>query len=122
VIFKGRFRTVRQKDHAVPTALPRPLLGPEAVLDIRAWRRQEGSEPLLLVTSPRKTGRAVSRNRFRRRVRMAFLALSSGLGGRPLVVWIRPSRKAPSLDSLGLRDIEDQLRQALHRLSSTGNP
>lgn len=122
MIFKGRFRTVRHKDHAVPTPLPRPLLGQDAFLDIRAWRRSSESGPLLLVTSPRKTGPAVRRNRFRRQVRMAFLALADRLAGQPWIVWVRPARSAPPLDRLTFRDIEGQLRQALRRLPATDTP
>ena len=122
MIFKGRFRTVRQGDHAVPTPPPRPLLGHDAYLDIRAWRRPAGSEPLLLVTSPRKTGPAVRRNRFRRQVRMAFLTLSGRLAGQPWVVWVRPARTAPPLDRLTFRDIEGQLELALRRLPPTDTP
>ena len=122
MIFKGRYRTVRQRDHAVPTPPPRPLLGQDAFLDIRAWRRPSGALPLLLVTSPRKTGPAVRRNRFRRQVRMAFLSLSGRLAGRPWVVWVRPSRSAPPLDRLTFREIEGQLGLALRRLPSTDTP
>ncbi|WP_243302508.1 ribonuclease P protein component [Geothrix oryzisoli] len=122
MIFKGRFRTVRQRDHAVPTPLPRPLLGHEAYLDIRAWRRSGEPGPLLLVTSPRKTGPAVRRNRFRRQVRMAFLSLSGRLTGQSWVVWVRPARNAPPLDRLTFRDIEDQLGLALRRLPPTDTP
>ena len=126
MIFKGRFRTVRQRDHAVPTPLPRPLLGHESYLDIRVWRRAGGAQadsgPLLLVTSPRKTGPAVRRNRFRRQVRMAFLSLSGRLAGQPWVVWVRPARSAPPLDRLTFRDIEDQLGLALRRLPPTDTP
>lgn len=123
VIFKDRFRTVRHKDHAVPTPLPRPLLGPQAYLDIRAWQRPaEPGGPLLLVTSPRKTGPAVQRNRFRRQVRMAFLGQSEPLVGRPWVVWVRPGRSAPPLDQLAYSDIETQLELALRRLPLTDTP
>ena len=126
MIFKGRFRTVRHKDHAVPAPLPRPLLGPEAYLDIRAWRRVGGTPsdrgPLLLVTSPRKTGAAVRRNRFRRQVRMAFLAVSDRLADRPWIVWVRPARHAPPLDRITLREIQGQLNLALRRLPPTDTP
>jgi ribonuclease P protein component len=122
VIFKGRFRTVRHKDHAVPTPPPRPLLGHEAYLDIRAWRSTSGPGPLLLVTSPRKAGPAVRRNRFRRQVRMAFLSLSGRLAGQPWVIWVRPARSAPPLDRLTFRDIEGQLGLALRRLPRTDTP
>lgn len=122
MIFKGRFRTVRHKDHAVPTPLPRPLLGPSAFLDIRIWTRPSTDVPLLLVTSPRKTGSAVQRNRFRRRVRMAFLAAAETLGTRPCVVWVRPGRQAPALDTLRFQDIETQLQLALRRLPALDTP
>lgn len=122
MIFKGRFRTVRHKDHAVPTPLPRPLLGPSAYLDIRIWQRPSGGPPLLLVTSPRKTGTAVQRNRFRRRVRMAFLGVAESLRTRPCVVWVRPGRQAPALDTMRFQDIETQLQQALHRLPALDTP
>ena len=122
MIFKDRFRTVRHKDHAVPAPPPRPLLGQSSFLDIRAWQHAEGDQPLLLVTSPRKTGGAVQRNRFRRQVRMAFLASAESLGGEPGVSWVRPSRSAPALNSLRFQDIESQLRLALRRLSPRETP
>ena len=122
MIYKGRFRTVRHKDHAVPAPPPRPLLGHTSWLDIRAWRRSDTGGPLLLVTSPRKTGGAVQRNRFRRRVRMAFLAGVEPLMNRPWVVWVRPSRTAPPLDTISFQDIESQLRLALHRLPASDTP
>ena len=122
MIFKDRFRTVRHKDHAVPAPPPRPLLGQSSFLDIRAWQHAEGDQPLLLVTSPRKTGGAVQRNRFRRQVRLAFLASAESLGGEPWVIWVRPSRSAPALNSLRFQDIESQLRLALRRLSPRETP
>lgn len=126
MIFQGRFRTVRHSDHAVPSALPRPLLGPEALLDIRAWRRAEGAGvpglPLLLVTSPRKSGPAVRRNQFRRRARMAFLGQADPSLLASWIVWIRPLRKGPPIDRLTYQDIEGQLRLALRRLAPTGHP
>jgi ribonuclease P protein component len=122
VIYRGRFRTVRHKDHAVPTPLPRPLLGQSSFLDIRAWPLLEGDGPLLLVTSPKKTGGAVQRNRFRRRVRMAFLTSVEPLLNHAWVVWVRPGRTAPPLDTICFQDIESQLRLALHRLPAPDKP
>ena len=122
MIYKGRFRTVRHKDHAVPAPLPRPLLGQASWLDIRAWRRVDAGVPMLLVTSPRKTGGAVQRNRFRRRVRMAFLARVGPLRDHAWIGWVRPGRTAPRLDSISFQDIESQLRLALRRLSASDNP
>ncbi len=122
MIFKDRFRTVRHKDHAVPAPPPRPLLGHSSFLDIRAWQHAGVDQPLLLVTSPRKTGGAVQRNRFRRQVRMAFLASAESLADGPWVIWVRPSRSAPALSSLSFQDIESQLRLALRRLSPRETP
>ena len=123
MIFKGRFRTVRHKDHAVPAPPPRPLLGPSSWLDVRAWRSPAPSGPMLLVTSPRKTGPAVQRNRFRRQVRMAFLAgLEPLLAGSSWVVWVRPGRTAPPLAKITFQEIENQLRLALRRLPASDTP
>ena len=122
MIFKGRFRTVRHSDHAVPSALPRPLSGQGALLDIRAWRHPGAERPLLLVTASRKAGPAVRRNLFRRRVRMAFLSVAGARLQAPWVVWVRPARKGLSLDRLSFQDIEAQLRLALRRLEPTGQP
>jgi ribonuclease P protein component len=78
---------------------------------------------MLLVTSPRKTGPAVQRNRFRRQVRMAFLAgLGPLLDGSSWVVWIRPGRAAPPLDKITFQEIENQLRLALRRLPAPDTP
>ena len=127
MIFQGRFRTVRHKDHAVPVPMPRPLLGHESFLDVRAWPRvapggSNATQPLLLVTTPRKCGPAVQRNRFRRQVRMAFLACVGELFEQPWVVWVRPSRHAPRLDAMTFRTIEAQLHLALRRFPTTGTP
>lgn len=122
MIFKGRFRTVRHKDHAVPAPPPRPLLGLSSCLDVRAWRHGLPEGPLLLVTSPRKTGGAVQRNRFRRRIRMAFLASAEALQGQPWVVWVRPARSAPPLDGLDLATLQGQLQKALSRLPASDTP
>jgi ribonuclease P protein component len=78
---------------------------------------------MLLVTSPRKTGPAVQRNRFRRQVRMAFLAsLEPLLDGSSWVVWVRPGRIAPPLDKISFQEIENQLRLALRRLPAPDTP
>lgn len=122
MIFQGRFRTVRHADHAVPTPQPRPLLGPGACLDIRAWRGTGAEGPRLLVTTARKTGPAVRRNQFRRRVRMAFLACLAPVEAQPWVVWVRPGRTAPPLDRIPFQDIQTQLQLALRRLPAPDRP
>lgn len=116
----GRFRAVRRKDRAVPERPPRPLGDPASGLDIRIWVRPEADQPLLLATTPRKCGSAVERNRFRRRARMALLAVFRGpgaqdrpKGGHPLV-WIRPAKGARVRD-IPYADLEGQLRLAFSR-------
>jgi len=77
---------------------------------------------MLLVTSPRKTGPAVQRNRFRRQVRMAFLASVEPLLNSSWVVWVRPGRTTPPLEAITFKDLENQLRLALQRLPSSDTP
>lgn len=114
----GRYRVVRRQDHAVPAAVPRPMLARDQPLDIRIWRWPAATEPLLLVNASRKQGRAVQRNRFRRRVRMAFLEVlrecpvPDELG---YVIWVRPARGAPKGCAFSFHEIESQLRLALRR-------
>ena len=114
----GRYRVVRRQDHAVPAAAPRPLLARDQPLDIRIWRLAAATEPMLLVNASRKQGLAVQRNRFRRRVRMAFLKV---LRERPVqddlgyVIWVRPARGAPKGCAFSFQEIESQLRLALRR-------
>ena len=75
----------------------------------------------MLVNAPKKSGPAVARNRFKRRVRAAFHALlgEALLRERPLpatfVMWVRPARG--SACTLPYRDIEAQLRRALDRMA-----
>ena len=117
----GRYRVVRRQDHAVPEVVPRPLLGREQALDIRVWRLAGSVEPMLLVNASRKQGRAVQRNRFRRRVRMALLQIlreTPSLGGSLGVVWVRPARNAPKGCPFSVLEIAGQLRLALTRWES----
>jgi len=114
----GRYRVVQRQDHAVPSVVPRPLLGREQPLDIRVWRWAAGLEPMLLVNASRKQGRAVQRNCFRRRVRMAFLKIlreGPALDDLRCVVWVRPARGAPKGCLFSFHEIESQLRLALSR-------
>lgn len=117
----GRFRAVRRSDHAVPERPPRPLGGPGARIDIRIWRRPGPGQPLLLATAPRKAGSAVERNTFRRRARMACLAvLRDGPGAghpdaAPPVIWIRPA-KGLRVRDISYAELEGQLRLAFSRL------
>ncbi len=84
-------------------------------LEVRVWRRAAGGELLLLATASRKQGPAASRNRFRRRVRHAFLRLlAEGAGpAAPAVVWIRPARDTRGLGRIPFSVILEQLRLAL---------
>jgi hypothetical protein len=53
---------------------------------------------------------------------MAFLAQVNQLRDHAWVVWVRPGRTAPPLDTISFQDIESQLRLALRRLSASGTP
>lgn len=114
----GRYRVVQRRDHAVPEAPPRPLTPRESPLDVRIWLGQDGSLPLLLVNASRKQGQAVMRNRFRRRVRMAFLDILRSdpdltpFGG---VIWVRPARGSKIRCDVPYADIAGQLVLALRR-------
>jgi ribonuclease P protein component len=117
----GRYRVVRRQDHAVPGVAPRPLLGRDHPLDIRIWSWAAALEPMLLVNASRKQGRAVQRNRFRRRVRMAFLKILRETQARDdlrYVVWVRPARGVPKGCTFTFHEIESQLRLALSRWES----
>ena len=118
----GRFRMARRKDHAVSRELPRPVSPRGCPLDVRLWRRSGEVQPILLASASRKQGNAVARNRFRRRVRMAFLAvLRQALpAGKPLpcVVWVRPARGSQPGCDVPYSVIEGQLRLALSRWDS----
>lgn len=100
----------------MPKDLPRPVSARGLSLDIRIWSFN-AELPLLMVTASRKNGRAVRRNQFRRRVRMAFLKiLQDWPGGGPAgVVWVRPSRIVPKNQLPTFHEIEGQLRLALSR-------
>ena len=120
VPFRGHFRPARRADRPVPDGPVRPLMPPEATLDVRVVPRPDLPEPLLLVAAGRKTGPAVARNAFRRRVRMALMhVLESTPLARPAVVWVRPSRRSPNGCRLTYAEIEGQLRLALSRVRGT---
>lgn len=90
-----------------------------SLLDVRIW--PGGGLPLLLVTASRKQGRAVQRNRFRRRVRMAFLDLlkaDPSLAGFTGVVWVRLGMGNRRVGLVSYREIEGQLRLAFSRWDS----
>lgn len=112
----GRYRVVQRRDHAVPETPPRPLTPRGSSLDVRIWPGLDGTLPLLLVNASRKQGHAVIRNRFRRRVRMAFLQiLRSDPAMAPFsgVVWVRPARGNKNGCDIPYSDIADQLMLAL---------
>jgi RNase P protein component len=116
----GRYRCARRTDHAVPERPPRSLAEPASRLDIRIWRHATAEQPLLLATTPRRTGSAVERNRFRRRARMACLAVLADArprgDGNPLI-WIRPAKGA-RVSEIAYADIEGQLRLAFSRFQA----
>ena len=109
---------LRQPEHGVPEALPRPISPRDGALDIRIWASRLTGLPRLLVTASRKQGMAVQRNRFKRRVRMALLGL---LRERPdslpsgLSLWVRPGRSQPKGCPISFSEIEGQLRLAFRR-------
>ncbi|MFN8011415.1 MAG: hypothetical protein U0P81_08415 [Holophagaceae bacterium] len=100
---------------------PRPLTDAGSRLDIRIWANPRAEQPLLLATTPRKCGTAVERNAFRRRARMALLAVLRDAGtpggrsprGFPLV-WLRPA-KGIRVRDIPYADLEGQLRLAFSR-------
>ena len=115
--FRGCFRAVRRADHALPAPQSRPALPASSGLDARIWRLA-GPQPLLLVNASRRSGGAVQRNRFRRRVRMALLVLlREEKPAGSFVMWVRPARGS-SAGSLAYRDILDRLRLVLRRLGA----
>lgn len=74
--------------------------------------------PRLLVGISRKMGGAVQRNRFKRRVRMAALALAGEPGWQalgPVTVFVRIGRSVPRGKDLPYLDILRFLRLALER-------
>ena len=128
-----RFRVVRHSDHVLPApAAVRSLTAQpgskdpktQQTLDIRAWcvsrsGTTEAALPALLVHAPRRTGKAVERNRFKRRARMALLNLLHGNPALDLsnwVIWIRPTKSSSFGCRVDYLAIEGQLRLALSRL------
>lgn len=126
-----RFRIVRHSDHVLPAPVVVRSLTNRAepgearpLLDIRAWRtppRPSGLRelPRLLVHAPRRTGKAVERNRFKRRARMALLRIleeKTGLDLVSWVIWVRPAKGSSLGCRVAFAAIEGQLRQALSRL------
>ena len=128
-----RFRVVRHSDHLLPApvavrSLTAQVAPGEArvpqILDIRAWRLPAPTAallgmPSLLVHAPRRTGKAVERNRFKRRARMALLKVlgdSPSLDLSSWVIWVRPTKGSPLGCRADYPAIEGQLRLALSRL------
>jgi RNase P protein component len=123
MVVAGLFRAVRRGDHVFSGNGPRQLSPKGGSLDISVFRRSGGTRPMLLVAAPRRAGPAVERNRFRRRVRMAFLsALWKAGAGEPLdalrcaVLWVRPAKGRQGGCRVPYRDIERQIESALGRL------
>jgi RNase P protein component len=118
----GRFRAVRRGDRVFSGDGPQRLSPRGGCLDVMVFRRGGGGPPLLLVGAPRRAGGAVERNRFRRRVRMAFLAalrkpgapFRDALGGS--VLWVRPAKGGQGGCRAPYLDIERQIESSLGRL------
>jgi RNase P protein component len=122
----GRFSVVRQKDHVVPAATHSPRLSVRGALDIKVFWLGQGVRsllpPLLLVSASRKTGSAVERNKFRRRVRMAFLEALRKMPAEAnpsFAVSVRPTRGSGSGCKIEYWDIVNLIE---HSLSLLGSP
>ena len=88
-------------------------------LDVRIWVRPGGGDTLLLAQAGRRTGKAVQRNRFRRRARMALFQLLGEIAlAKPVVVWVRPSRRAAQGCRIPFDLMMGQLRLALSRFQA----
>lgn len=90
------------------------------MLDIKIWHWGIEFKPILLVNAARKQGRAVQRNLFRRRVRMAFLKILQEqslvlIDKLPYVIWVRPVRSVTNVGIISFKNIEDNIRLALNR-------
>jgi ribonuclease P protein component len=115
----GSFRVVRHKDHIVFDRQLKSLSTRGSLLDIRVLFWGKGKLPFLLVSASKKTGSAVERNKFRRRVRMAFLAVlrkHKTVFDMSFALFIRPARWNPTGCRIGYQDIEKQIESALNRL------
>lgn len=133
MLIAKRFSVVRHSDHALPApaavrsltaqAPPRDSKMPQ-LLDVRAWRVGPPATglpplPMLLVHAPRRTGKAVERNRFKRRTRMALLRVLLENPAKDLaswVIWVRPAKGSTFGCRADFAAIEGQLRLALSRL------
>jgi ribonuclease P protein component len=95
----GEFRAVLEQGEVFP--------GREVVVR----RLANGLDhPRLGLAAPRRYGKAVRRNRFRRLVREAFRALAGDLGGYDLLVTPKKTLEEPTLE--GLRHDLERTRTA----------
>ena len=101
-------RLRREKDFVPVRTRGRRHVGVEAV--VRSVANDLGFARLG-VSSPRRYGNAVKRNRFRRLVRAAFRALRSRLPARDWLVEPRPGLKDPTLVGIAA-DIEAAAERA----------
>ena len=115
----GCYQVMRHSDRAMPTIVPRSLLGHGCGLDVRVWcLRIHSMGPMLLVNASKRFGRAVQRNRFRRQVRMAFLNVlreQPTVSNADYIIWIRPAKSAVGTGLFSFQEIENQIRLALSR-------
>ncbi|MCL1894048.1 MAG: ribonuclease P protein component [Holophagaceae bacterium] len=118
----GRFRVVRRGDSVFADGYPKHLSARGNSLDIRCFPWEKCELPLLLVSASKKTGSAVERNKFRRRARMAFLAVlrnNPHISANSFVFWVRPARENPTGCRVEYNDIENQIESSLKRMSLT---
>ena len=100
----------------MPTEVPGSRTSRRGDLDVRVWHGEQGEIPLLLVSASRKNGGAVERNRFRRRVRMAFLDVLRETKEESMgraIVWVRLSRGLKLDREIPFNDLKGQLKLAL---------
>jgi ribonuclease P protein component len=90
-------RLRRDRDFALVRTRGRRHVG--AHVAIRSARSEAG-RPRLGISSPRRYGGAVERNRFRRVVRAAFRAVAADLPPRDWLVEPRADRTVPTVDGV----------------------
>lgn len=99
--------------------LNKGLIYPGGECLVRVLENGQG-HPRLGIAAPRRYGKAIRRNRFRRLVREAFRALQHDLGGLDVMVSPRKGLKTPTLLGL-LADLGRAPRAARPQRARPGN-